>query len=309
MSSDNRSSLPLMAAGTAVGFLSGFVLSRYLSTLRNRFSLADQPARFAQQKARDCTRALRIEQVFEPSLLAGKRVLVTGTNRGIGLSLVKEATACGAHVIATCRKPSQALKDVGVNQIIEGIDVQKQESMATLVDAISSPVDIVINNAGYFMAERESILENTMDYDDEVKTIDICAVGPLRVTDALWSNGKIKQDGSAKIIFITSQGGSIEWRDVQCPNGGDYGHHMSKAAANMGAKLVANELKGKALVGILHPGFNRTDMTSKYSHIWDIEGAVEASVGAKRVFHEINILSSETSGAFINCEDGLEIPW
>ena len=32
-------------------------------------------------------------------------------------------------------------------------------------------------------------------------------------------------------------------------------------------------------------------------------------VGAKRVLHEINILSTETSGKFINCEDGLEIPW
>ena len=31
--------------------------------------------------------------------------------------------------------------------------------------------------------------------------------------------------------------------------------------------------------------------------------------GAKRVLHEINILSVETSGKFINCEDGMEIPW
>jgi hypothetical protein len=40
-------------------------------------------------------------------------------------------------------------------------------------------------------------------------------------------------------------------------------------------------------VGILHPGFNRTDMTSKYSHIWDIAGAVDSSIGAKRVLHEV----------------------
>jgi len=42
-------------------------------------------------------------------------------------------------------------------------------------------------------------------------------------------------------------------------------------------------------VSILHPGFNRTDMTRKYEQIWDIEGAVEANVGAKRVLHEINL--------------------
>jgi len=38
---------------------------------------------------------------------------------------------------------------------------------------------------------------------------------------------------------------------------------------------------------LLHPGFNRTGMTAKYKHIWDKEGAVEASVGAKRVLHEV----------------------
>ena len=159
-----------------------------------------------------------------------------------------------------------------------------------------------------------------MDFADELKTIDICAIGPLRVTAALVKAQKLQAEG--KIIFITSQGGSIEWRDVQCPSGGDYGHHMSKAghtprararpptlsppafashppsahadpaararpyhcqppchatprrtaapphyapqaAANMGAKLAANELKDKYAVGIFHPGFNKTGMTAK----------------------------------------------
>jgi hypothetical protein len=50
-------------------------------------------------------------------------------------------------------------------------------------------------------------------------------------------------------------------------------------------------------------------MTKKYQEIWEIEGAVDASVGAKRVFHEIGKVSMEITGKFINCEDGLEIPW
>merc|ERR1712166_269832 len=101
-----------------------------------------------------------------------------------------------------------------------------------------------------------------------------------------------------------------QWRDVQCPDGGDYGHHMSKASANMMGKLVANELRSKGVaVSILHPGFNRTGMTAKYAEIWDIEGAVEAPVGGKRVLHEVNKMTLETTGQFINCEDGLNIPW
>ena len=272
------------------------------------YSDPDQPARFASQKAADDSRALRIEEHFVGSRLAGQRVLITGSNRGIGLALCKEAVEHGAIVVATCRKPSDELKAAGVAQIIQGIDVTNDESMAKLVAEISEPFDIVINNAGYFKEERESVLAGTMDFVDQMKTIDICAVGPLRVTNALWHAQHIKSP-NGKVIFITSQGGSVGWRNVQCPDGGDYGHHMSKAAANMGAKLVANELKGKAMIGIFHPGFNKTGMTSKYSHIWEIEGAVDPTVGAKRIFHEVNILSHETSGKFINCEDGLEIPW
>jgi NAD(P)-dependent dehydrogenase (short-subunit alcohol dehydrogenase family) len=92
--------------------------------------------------------------------------------------------------------------------------------------------------------------------------------------------------------------------------GGDYGHHMSKAAANMMSVLLSQEFKDKKIaVGILHPGFNKTDMTAKYADIWEIEGAVDATVGAKRVFHEIGKIDMDTTGKFINCEDGLEIPW
>jgi NAD(P)-dependent dehydrogenase (short-subunit alcohol dehydrogenase family) len=83
-----------------------------------------------------------------------------------------------------------------------------------------------------------------------------------------------------------------------------------QAAANMASVLLAQELRSKGIcVIILHPGFNKTDMTKKYEAIWEIEGAVDASIGAKRVLHEVGIATMETSGSFINCEDGLPIPW
>ena len=85
---------------------------------------------------------------------------------------------------------------------------------------------------------------------------------------------------------------------------------MSKAAQNMMAVLLAQELKAKGIpVGVFHPGFNKTGMTAKYQHIWEVEGAVDPAVGAKRVLYETGKLSMETTGKFINCEDGLEIPF
>lgn len=102
----------------------------------------------------------------------------------------------------------------------------------------------------------------------------------------------------------------MAWRDVQNPTGHDYGHHMSKCAANMMGKLLSQEMKAKGIVvTLLHPGFNKTGMTKKYEAIWEIEGAVDPSVGAKRVVHELGNMSMEKTGQFINCEDGLQIPW
>ena len=178
-------------------------------------------------------------------------------------------------------------------------------------------------------------------------------MGPLRVSSALQKAGLVK----GSIIIISSQAGSAEWRFTQNPEGGDYGHHMSRAACNIMGVLLAQELKAAGVpVVMLHPGFNRTGMTAKYAEIWDKvrpafrgaarrrlvdttchmprratprhaaprratprhatrsrvpaqEGAVEAAIGAKRVLHEVGGVSMETSGKFINCEDGLQIPW
>lgn len=63
-----------------------------------------------------------------------------------------------------------------------------------------------------------------LDFPDQLKTIDICALGPLRISQSLINGGLMKE--GSKIIMITSQGGSITWRPVQCCDGGDYGHHV-----------------------------------------------------------------------------------
>ena len=102
------------------------------------YSTPDQPARFAAQKAADNSRALRIEEHFQPGRLAGARVLVTGANRGLGLALVREAVACGARVVATCRKPSPELQAAGCAQIVEGIDVAVDASRQVFVDLVNT---------------------------------------------------------------------------------------------------------------------------------------------------------------------------
>ncbi|KAH8056106.1 short chain dehydrogenase [Aureococcus anophagefferens] len=286
-------------------------------------SLADQVARFAKAKKDNNARYLDITTVYDGSSLKGKRVLVTGGEQNLGLELMKEIVAQGGEAISASRATSADLDALiassdGKASVIPGIDVTKDEAMATLVAGVAEPVDMVINNAGYFYAPRVGRRrrdEGHLNFAQELLMIDICSVGPLRVSSALFKAGKIKE----KVIIITSQAGSCEWRLTQNPPGsldtsnpftGNYGHHMSRASCNIMGVILSQELKpANVSVQLVHPGFCRTSMTKKYEHIWDIEGAVEPHVGAKRVLHEAIKSDMSTTGTCVNSEDGLRIPW
>lgn len=271
------------------------------------YSIPDQPARFAAAKASNNERFLATS--FDLSYLKGLRVAVTGANRGIGLALSKEIVAAGGLLVAITRVSSAELDALNPAEIITGVDVTNDAHCEALGSRVTGgPLDVLINNAGYFYEPVERITDGTNNYAEELKMIDICAVGPLRVTTSLVRAGVVAS--GCRVAMVTSQGGSISWRTTQNPTGGDYGHHMSKAAANMMAVLVAQELRPKGIpVVILHPGFNKTEMTAKYAAIWEVEGAVDPAVGAHRVLHEIQLIDMERSGKFFNCEDGLMIPW
>jgi NAD(P)-dependent dehydrogenase (short-subunit alcohol dehydrogenase family) len=196
--------------------------------------------------------------------------------------------------------------------VYDGVDVTDTEAVNKGLKRIKGDggaLDMVINNAGYFYEPCEKILDDSLNFEEQMKQINICALGPLRVNSAAVNAGALAE--GAKLVIITSQAGSCEWRTTQNKDeGGDYGHHMSRAACNIAGALAAEELrkKGYSLI-LLHPGFNRTEMTAKYKDIWDIEGAVEPKMGAKRVLYEAMKSSMETTGQCINCEDGLRIPW
>lgn len=146
------------------------------------FSLADQTARFERAKQEENARYLDIDTVYDGSYLKGQRVLVTGGNRGLGLAITSELVACGAkvaepffsthstcahsfwatkyppntsprsfpQVVVACRSSSDELDALGVEQVLTGVDVASGDSVKSMAERLNGPVDIVINNAGYF---------------------------------------------------------------------------------------------------------------------------------------------------------------
>lgn len=270
------------------------------------FSIPNQAERHALAMKNKVQRVLNIEAIYDPSYFNNKVVLVTGGNRGLGRAIVEQLIEQGVQVIVTVRQPVEI---PGSHLVISGVDVTDNQCGTLIAQALKKhhiQLDVLINNAGYFYEPVETL--TSLNFTEQLKMIDVCALGPLRVSSVLYQEHLFKP--KANIAIISSQGGSIAWRKIQNPQGCDYGHHMSKAAANMMSVLLSQELmQSQIVVAILHPGFNKTDMTKKYESIWQEEGAVDPSIGAKRVLHEISGMNLDKTGTFINCEDGLQIPW
>ena len=141
------------------------------------YSIADQVARFAKAKEENNERYLNIESVYNGGDLSGKRVLVTGGNRGLGLEITKELVAIGATALVVCRSSSPELeKLVGQWNVYSGVDVTDEEAVNKALKRIKSDggaLDMVINNAGYFYEPKETILDNSLNFEEQLKQINI----------------------------------------------------------------------------------------------------------------------------------------
>ncbi len=217
-------------------------------------------------------------------------VVVTGANRGIGLSFSKYYHKHGCNVYAVCRKTSAELKKLGVN-VIEGIDVSSETDVASLTKALDSvDIDLLINNAGILQNE----VLGSIDYASIEKQFYINALGPLRITEAL-SNKLVP---SAKIAMITSRMGSI----ADNTSGGRYGYRMSKAALNIAAVSLSHDLAPRDIaVGIFHPGLVGTEMIGGY-------GDITPDEAAERIATRIDNLTMQNTGTFWH-SNGEILPW
>ncbi len=217
-------------------------------------------------------------------------VFITGANKGIGLEFCRQYKSKGYDVIATCRTLSPELKSLDV-KIITDIDVADESSMQTIVNELNnSRIDIAINNAGIMLEDK---LE-AFDLEGIRKQFEINALAPLLITHTILP----RLANPSKLILITSRMGSIQ----DNTSGSYYGYRMSKTALNMAGTSLSHDLKDKGVaVGILHPGFVKTDLTGNTGHI-----TAEESVAM--MIDRINELNIENSGTFWHA-DGQVLPW
>jgi len=217
--------------------------------------------------------------------------VITGANRGIGLALARLLKQRGDTVVAACRKSSAELDGLGV-EVVDGVDVTKEDSVARLTKAVGSRrVDWLINNAG-ILVWGDTL--DAPDFEGIRKQFEVNAIGPLRVTHALRS----RLGAGSKIGLITSRMGSIGDNG----SGGAYGYRMSKAALNIAGVSLARDLaNARIAVAILHPGMVKTEMTGSH-------GQVEPIDAARGLIARLDELTLETSGTFWHA-NGERLPW
>ncbi|ASA25489.1 SDR family NAD(P)-dependent oxidoreductase [Paenibacillus donghaensis] len=193
-----------------------------------------------------------------------KVACVTGTDRGLGLSITRVLLEQNYKVFAgQHREDSENLKALKAEypQQLEPVllDIGRKESVkqaARLIAGKTGHVDMLINNAGIIRSADDATMLVDMDDEAMAEIYNVNTLGALRVSNALM--GLLLQGEDKLIVNISSEAGSIG--SNQRIN--MYGYCMSKAALNMQSSLMHNHLKtlgGQVMV--FHPGWLQTYMS------------------------------------------------
>ncbi|XP_063169100.1 C-signal-like [Candoia aspera] len=247
-------------------------------------------------------------------------VLVTGSNRGIGLGLVKrflELPSPPKWVFATTRdlkaEKSKEVKELArkhPNLVVLQLDVADLESIQAAVKDVEKCVGdggltILINNAGTW-AFTDLTTENAKDM---MRIYSINTIGPLQMSQAFLPLLKKAAQRSprqglscskAAIINISTIGGSIELM-AYWDKGQGISYRCSKAALNMLTKCQSLEYPAHGILTVpIHPGLVKT----RDSPVLEI--TVEEST--QGIMTVLSMLSEEDNGTFLDWL-GCRVPW
>lgn len=190
--------------------------------------------------------------------LEGKRVLLTGSARGIGFLLARGLGEAGAEVIVNATTEQGAeqgaakLRELGLRAHAKAFDVTQSTQVQQAVDEIEAewgPIDILVNNAG--IQRRRPFLEFPEQDWNDVIAVNQTAVFLVSQTVAK----KMVDRQRGKIINIGSMQSELG-RDTITP------YAASKGAVTMLTRGMCVELaRHNIQVNAIAPGYFVTEMT------------------------------------------------
>ena len=230
-----------------------------------------------------------------------RNICIAGASRGLGFFLAKRYLALGDRVFAGVRDISHpnlqelaaAYGDRLVPIVMDVVSTASVTAAAEAVAAYTQTLDILICNAAIHSKTSFLGIEET-DLDECLEVYDVNAVGPIRVAKAFLP----MLTGGSQLVNISSESGSMGI----CGRDRQFGYCMSKAALNMGSKLLQNLLLPRGVkVLVIHPGWMRTDMGGSNAH----RDPWEAAVGLADLF----AANTDPAKAMFLEFTGEELPW
>uniref|UniRef100_A0A667ZF78 Zgc:158868 n=1 Tax=Myripristis murdjan TaxID=586833 RepID=A0A667ZF78_9TELE len=239
--------------------------------------------------------------------LTACNILVTGSNRGIGLELVKQLldnTGQEDHIYACCREPEGAGAEVRLRSHIGCYTwhTSDEDSVTAAVQVVgervtASGLNLLINNAAINKPASPALLSATSKAD-MMEVFETNVAGPFLLAKV---GGQMSCRRSA-IINMSTLVSSIE----KCPQNFHivqmYPYRTSKAALNMLTRCLAEDFrKHSILVTGVHPGWVITDMGGK-------EAPMTPQQSVLGMLSMMSSLSDKDSGKLVDWM-GNQIPW
>jgi NAD(P)-dependent dehydrogenase (short-subunit alcohol dehydrogenase family) len=227
-------------------------------------------------------------------------IVITGSNRGLGLEFAHQYAEAGWRVYACCRDPNNAqalhaLKEQHNKLSVHGMDVRDHHQIDVLAkDLAEESLDIVLNNAGVFYKDSEHF--GGLSYEIWLDSFRINTLASAKMAEAFVTH--VARSEKKLFVAITSLMGSMEDNG----SGGYYPYRSSKAALNAVMKSLAIDLKPRKIGALLlHPGWVKTTMGGEHAEITPQESVR----GMRKVINDFKL---RNSGRFFNYQ-GKKLPW
>lgn len=224
--------------------------------------------------------------------LRGRRALVTGGNRGIGLEVVRLLGHLGLEVFLGSRDPdagAAAAASLGLPGVTAvRIDVSDPVGVTAARDSLAPEgVDVLVNNAAINPVDR--VTPREVDRAWQVNTL-----GSWRVTRAFLP--PMRERGWGRIVNVSSE---VAKNAHEQRGGGVYA--ATKIAMNAMTRALAEDLHGTGiLVNSISPGWCRSDMGGA-------SAPRSAEQGAASIVWGVTLPDDGPTGGYF--QDGEPLPW
>ncbi len=185
--------------------------------------------------------------------LKGKKIIITGGGRGLGLAMAKKFTEEGADVLISGRNETtlkEAANNIGCKYMV--LNVQDTTTFNTFINNandILGGVNCLVNNAGISLHEPTFFDVTPESFDSQIATN---LRGGYFLTQS-FTNLLIQENRKGNVLFISSETG--ETADIR-----PYG--FTKAAVNSMVQGLASLFISKGIrVNAVAPGITASDMT------------------------------------------------